>query len=659
MSVFQFFSSAYMQALGWTLFHSLWQGLVCLVVALAILRSMPTKWSGARYAVATGALMVFFIATLITFVSLTTSHEEPKSELFTLINYTDPAQYIYPASLTQQDHNVSTLWNTFSSKLQNYLPLIVLFWAAGIVLFTIRLLGGWLTVIRLRSSAIPVEDLWNDRLHHLARKIEINQVIQLAESAVTQAPVVIGYFKPMILIPLGMLAGLSTQQLESIIIHELVHIRRRDYVVNLLQSLLETIFFFNPFVWIISNIIRREREHCCDDAVIAINGNPLAYAHALAALEEARLSRAGLALSFAENKNELLNRIKRIMEKSVKPYSLRDRIVPLILLVTGLICASWITITSGDFEPSQEPSVSNNASPIAADTTIRIERSGNYYRKSITTIGEDGKPHEEVVEEYNGADAFVPPIPPLDLVNQLDPLPPVDIDLTIPQIDMVPALDELAVMPAMPVAPVFNFDMNITMDTVPFHMMPGFNEGHARNWEEFAQEFESSFREKFGDFYEKNEAEIERMMKDLEKNFDARSFEDMAERINMAQLDQLHNNEELLAAHEEQMKNFGEQMERWAEENAKAFADLDRDFSMLEVPHFDFPKEFNDELVKDGYLKKDEEIKNIEINNDVIKVNGKQIKDSDQKKYNDILKKNSLGSMKQMRRVPPAPGRRE
>jgi beta-lactamase regulating signal transducer with metallopeptidase domain len=185
-----------------------------------------------------------------------------------------------------------------------------------------RLFGGWLKVQRLRASAIPVEEQWNERLRILARKLKVNQLVLLAESAMTEAPVVIGYFKPMILIPLGMLGGLSTEQLESIITHELIHIRRRDYLVNLLQSVLEILFFFNPFVWVISGIIRREREHCCDDAVIALHGNPLAYAHALTALEEAKLSRAGIALSLAEDKNQLLNRIKRIMEKSVRTYSL-------------------------------------------------------------------------------------------------------------------------------------------------------------------------------------------------------------------------------------------------------------------------------------------------------------------------------------------------
>src|SRR5690606_8513761 len=103
---------------------------------------------------------------------------------------------------------------------------------------------------------------------------------------------------------------------------------RHDYIINLFQSLLETIFFFNPFVWMISSAIRREREFCCDDEVVRRNGSPLTYAKALAQLEEIRHSKPVFALSLAENKNQLLNRIKRIMEKSAKNYSGRERIIP-------------------------------------------------------------------------------------------------------------------------------------------------------------------------------------------------------------------------------------------------------------------------------------------------------------------------------------------
>ena len=162
-------------------------------------------------------------------------------------------------------------------------------------------------------------------------------------------------------------------------------------------------------MWIISGIIRREREHCCDDAVIKVHGNALAYAQALATLEEARLSRTGLALSFADNKKQLLNRIKRIMEKSVQSYSGRERIIPAILLITGLICASWLTIQKKESERDQvKQSDVVKEIPVSADTTIKIEMSGRYYKKTVTTVDKDGKPHEEVTEGYDGDEEVRP-----------------------------------------------------------------------------------------------------------------------------------------------------------------------------------------------------------------------------------------------------------
>ena len=169
----------------------------------------------------------------------------------------------------------------------------------------------------------------------------------------------------MILIPIGMCTSLSTEQLETIFLHEIAHIRRKDYLINLLQLMVEAIYFFNPFVWIVSGIMKREREHCCDDAVVQLHGNAKAYAHALATLEELRLSKVGLSLSLAENKNQLLNRVKRLMEKSVKNYSGRERIIPALLLVIGLICASWISTHTSKTELS---SINPDRLIVASDT---------------------------------------------------------------------------------------------------------------------------------------------------------------------------------------------------------------------------------------------------------------------------------------------------
>jgi bla regulator protein BlaR1 len=638
MNVMQFFSLPSIQALGWSLVHSLWQGLVCIVVALAVLRCLPSKWSSARYAVATVSLLVIFLSSLTTFIYLNDSFERGP------IESTTQGYYEYPVESLQQENNYLTgLLLTVKSTLQQYLPFIVLCWGIGTLLFAIRLFGGWLTVKRLKASAIYVDDNWNERLQNLTRKLGIKEMILLAESAIAQAPVVIGFFKPVILIPIGMFGGLSTEQLESIIIHELIHIRRRDYLVNLLQSMLEAVYFFNPFVWVISGIIRREREHCCDDAVIKVHGNALAYAQALTALEEARLSRIGLALSFADNKKQLLNRIKRIMEKSVQSYSGRERIVPAILLITGLICASWLTIQkkeSGRDLGKQSELVKEI--PVSADTTIKIEVSGRYYKKTVTTVDKDGNPHEEVTEGYDGDEELQP------LIAQMAPAFPV-----IPQIDVLMATPAIPASPASPQncsdkfqkmrsdmtmamqaiharAPHLIID-NFHLDSIPLPTSPGFDWHLNGNWDEFSREFENSF----GDFYEKRGEEFEAMMEQLETKFNDRSMEEFAT--------QMEQHEDVWERNEEAMKNLEQDMQRWEEANHDQLQQLDEQIKAMEERRWKVEKALREQLVKDGYLASDEKIKSIEINDEIIKINDKEIKEADRKKYHDLLEKHSYG----------------
>jgi beta-lactamase regulating signal transducer with metallopeptidase domain len=195
-------------------------------------------------------------------------------------------------------------------------------------------------------------------------------------------------------------SGLTTQQVEAIFIHELTHIKREDYLLNLIQSITEAIYFFNPFVWIISSIIRREREHCCDDAVIRSGGNAIAYVRALAHLEEHRMTQTTLALSAIGTKNQLLNRIKRIMEKSVAKNSIRERLIPAMLLIIGIVCASWVTISTKDKVQSSH----NLSNLVESDTTIKKKnmRSATYSRKRVVSTSPDGTPHEEIAEDFAG-----------------------------------------------------------------------------------------------------------------------------------------------------------------------------------------------------------------------------------------------------------------
>lgn len=479
MNVFEgLLSSPWVQALGWTLLHSVWQSTLVAMVVMLALCFIPSRYSKLRYLSATAGLASILFLSTGTFFYINSGITPVLEE--TIVTFyqktTDDVKSV--------DHSLfSTLAGKASQFIESNIGAIVLCWSIGALLSSLRIFSGWWYIKRLRREAVLLEGKWNSQVQLLAASLHIHKFIPLAESSIIHTPVVIGHLRPMILFPLGMCSGLTVEQIESIILHELVHIKRNDYLVNIIQSFMEAIYFFNPVVWMISSIIRQEREHCCDDAVVKSCGNPLAYVWALATLEETRFSKSGLALSFAQDKNQLLNRIKRIMEKSVKSYSGRERIVPVALLIIGLICASWLTIQSREAEGNAP--VDPSKPVIVSDTTGKGKSSPHRIQKvvDVNTVVEV----EEVIEAND--DMLI------DMNHEIHPVPPVpDINIVAP-VDLRDVHDlnkDFAIRQDIETPQMtFSFPTHFDMDTVPGNW-------RSRDWETFSREFEKKFIEKFG-----------------------------------------------------------------------------------------------------------------------------------------------------------------
>jgi beta-lactamase regulating signal transducer with metallopeptidase domain len=304
------------QNLGWTLIHFLWQGTV-LAALLWLLPRVPGS-SSRRYLTACFALLLMALAPTITFAWLARQHQstgasataEPVPSLITNVEtaVTGP-----PVKITVP-FRANSRPPTLSERLEGFLPWLVCGWLAGVLCFSARLGAGWLQVRKLgRVAAQPLGEPWKTRVAELARRLGINRSLRLLQSALVEVPAVIGWLRPVILIPAGCLSGLTPQQLESILAHELAHVRRHDYLVNALQSVVETLLFYHPAVWWVSRRIREERENCCDDLAVKICGDRVAYARALATLEESRLAPAQCALAAAGP--PLLQRIRRLLGK--------------------------------------------------------------------------------------------------------------------------------------------------------------------------------------------------------------------------------------------------------------------------------------------------------------------------------------------------------
>jgi beta-lactamase regulating signal transducer with metallopeptidase domain len=196
---------------------------------------------------------------------------------------------------------------------QAALPWIVMTWFAGVTTCSVRLAAGWISAARLRSSHTrPPSAEWQHALQNLIERMRVGRSVRLLISDHVESLSVIGWLRPVILAPLGLLTGLTPDHVEALLAHELAHVRRHDYLVNLLQGIAESLLFYHPAVWWLSGQIRAEREHCCDDLAVAASGDVLTYARALAELESARPAHFKAAL--AANDGSLVRRIRRLID---------------------------------------------------------------------------------------------------------------------------------------------------------------------------------------------------------------------------------------------------------------------------------------------------------------------------------------------------------
>jgi hypothetical protein len=215
----------------------------------------------------------------------------------------------------------------------------VAIWFIVLAIRLMKLLTDLWTVQRLRYHGTSVPSAcWSDRVAELAQRIGIKRTVRILESSVVKAPMMAGILKPVILTPLGLLAQLPVQEMEAILLHELAHIRRKDYLINLLQCFVEVLFFFNPAVLWISSLIREERENCCDDIAVGEANSKKDLINALVSFQEYTHSR--YALAFAGGRDHLLRRVKRIVHRDDKTLDVREK----FFLLTCLFITAGLTL---------------------------------------------------------------------------------------------------------------------------------------------------------------------------------------------------------------------------------------------------------------------------------------------------------------------------
>ncbi len=347
-------------ALGWTLLHFLWQGTVAGLVWGACNFLLRDARASTRYGAGCLFLALMLVLPAVTFAILVAQPTSlPASGHWSAVPASAPIAAIRNSAPAGLQPGIQDL-------LAPMLPWIVALWIAGVALLSIRWIGAWTYMRRLRrSGSLPVLPEWERTLRDLKRRAAVSAPVRLAVQAATKAPCVIGWLRPVILMPAA-LTGLDLQAIEALLAHELAHIRRHDYLVNLLQTTVDTLLFYHPAVWAISRQVRIERENCCDDIAADICGDRAIYARALVDLEQMRAPDVGFAMSAAGG--SLIDRIQRLLGH--RPAS--GRTAPAwssalagLAIVIGLLAATHPSVKAGE-PPTPQPSAPQPAAPLPA-----------------------------------------------------------------------------------------------------------------------------------------------------------------------------------------------------------------------------------------------------------------------------------------------------
>ncbi|MBS0203314.1 MAG: PQQ-binding-like beta-propeller repeat protein [Planctomycetes bacterium] len=401
----------WVERLGWTLVHSTWQMVAVAIVAGLLELVLKRRNASSRYVA--GVMLMTVMASLpcLTWAMLeiaprTSEVKVTSSEIREVpsVDPTDVQQSVEPGATSSHEPDTvrpslvpttvsqaevpletgvpSGVVATAGNPMQDYpatgflercrtvveprLPWLVLLWLAGVALFSLRPICGLWTQSKLRRTGLsPVSDDLQRQLTDLANRMGLTRVVRIVQSAQVAVPMVVGYLRPMILLPASVLTGLTPIQLQSLLAHELAHVRRHDWLVNAFQIVVETLLFYHPAVWWLSSRIRHERELCCDDIALEVIGDRATYGRMLLALEELRQADTATALaagSMAGTGGNLVQRVRRLLpqQRVARPATrglLSGTTVLCLLAVAGIWVASRATAEHRDLNFDRDSSV--------------------------------------------------------------------------------------------------------------------------------------------------------------------------------------------------------------------------------------------------------------------------------------------------------------
>ncbi|MBN1924968.1 MAG: M48 family metalloprotease [Prolixibacteraceae bacterium] len=390
-ALFNFFSPEMIEALGWTIVHSLWQGLVVTLAVALLLILLRKNSAQIKYFISFVALVVLLAWSGTTFIR-SYNYANEKTRLKEQIT-NNPAylklqleEKLYTQNAVEE--TTRTTVNMQEVKIRSFFQrnfyLICSLWIIGVILLTIRLTGGFIYAYRLRTYRLSeMGEKWLAKIDEFSEKLQIRRKVEAFFSPLAKGPVTLGALKPVLLFPVSAFTGLSSKEIEAIIAHELAHVLRHDYLFNIIQSLVEIIFFYHPGVWIISAQIRNERENSCDNIAIELTGDKVSFAKALAAMQIKQMEQEQLAMAFASSKGNILQRIKRIQKQVAMKTNFIEGLIAAAVVVLGLTLASF---TMGNENAKPDSGVQDETVTEIAPYNVLPEVTVNRSKQEIDSI---------------------------------------------------------------------------------------------------------------------------------------------------------------------------------------------------------------------------------------------------------------------------------
>lgn len=596
-----------LRALGWTLVHSLWQLVFISALLWLALRLAHRSRPAVKYGLAVGALVLSLLVSAGTFVY----EYQPADVTASLGANADLKVLLGSSALVTAEAGIESGIDQAIRWIEGNIPLLVNLWVLGALLFLFRLMNSLSEIRSLRKSSSLVADFQVQKmLYRLAGKMGIPGEVELRASSFGASPLTFGAFKPVILFPAGLLFQLSPAQLEAIIAHELAHVKRNDYLANLLLSGLEVLFFFHPCYWWMNNTVKELRENAADDLAVKAGVEPRVLANGLAeVLNFAKQNPPELALAAGKHRNPTLQRIKRILGYPSQNYPQTPIIsIPMLLtlfLSVGLMASAQqdapkqtgpITPVApiADIQPTfpalaaqdtlvKKPSKPDEKAPnfVYGDHLI-TDGSGQAYRvqgdllisgKDTVVMSAKTKAALDQLRTFDSENmpAFdVPPAPMFPLEMELAPLPAFDFEMDMPVMAAMPPMPPMELSGLdFPMPVDMDFDFSFEHDMAPFHYSMDTSNMSKEEKEKWAKDMEFKAKE----WEAKFEKEFAPKMKEFELKM-----------------------EEWQAANGPKMKEFEEKMKAWQEAHGPKMKEFEQKMEEWQAANGPKMKEFEDKM---------------------------------------------------------------